>query len=190
VTLAQPSSGFALPPLVYTLCFLTRRDPADAGPADPGGVLRDGAFGRDDVLMLLRVRPPNRGLWNGVGGHIEPGENPHASVLREVQEETGYVLPAARFCGLLTWEGYEVPRGGLYIFTAPAPPGEPHPTPEGTLAWKPRRFVLTSDEVVSNIHRFGSPVLDGAAPQVYHFAYRRGQILRHEIYPLPPGFHV
>lgn len=149
---------FDLPPLVYNLCFLTRRD---------------------QVLMLLRNKPPNRGLWNGVGGHIEAGENALQSVLREVAEETGYALPSARFCGLLTWEGYEIPAAGLrsippgsagsrstplysaglYIFTAAAPDSEPHLTPEGTLAWKPRRWIFTSDEVVSNIHYFGPPAL-------------------------------
>ena len=168
-----------LPPLIYNLCFLTRGD---------------------QVLMLLRNKPPNRGLWNGVGGHIEPGESPLDSVLREVAEETGYRLPTARFCGLLTWEDFEIPtRGsphapllaaGLYIFTAPAPEGEPHPTVEGKLAWKDRAYIFSSPEVVSNIHRFGPRVLDGAPPQVYHFAYRTGEILRHEVYPLPEGFHI
>jgi 8-oxo-dGTP diphosphatase len=188
-----------LPPLVYTLCFLTRGD---------------------EVLMLLRNKPPNRGLWNGVGGHIEPGEKPLQSVLREVAEETGYVLPTARFCGLLTWEGYEIPSGGsirvplysagLYIFTAAVPQettagccvipqettagccatpeGEPRTTPEGALAWKPKRWVFTSDDVVSNIHYFGPRVLDGATPQIYHFAYRDGLIQSHTVYPLPEGF--
>jgi len=159
----------ALPPLVYTLCFLTHGD---------------------DVLMLLRVKPPNRGLWNGVGGKIDPGEDPTSSVLREVQEETGYVLPAARFCGLLTWGGYEVPRGGLYIFTAPAPAGEPHPTPEGLLAWKPRRFVFTSGEVVSNIHHFGPLVLDGAAPPNLPFCLPRRPDPAPRNPSPAPGFHV
>jgi len=200
---------FELPPLIYNLCFLTRRD---------------------QVLMLLRNKPPNRGLWNGVGGHIEPGEDPLDSVLREVREETGYVLASARFCGLLTWEGYEIPAAGLYIYTAPAPDGvspvgeggvspvgeggvspvgeggvspvgeggKPHPaqdggagqTLEGTLAWKPLRWIFTSDEVPSNIHYFGPLALGGAAPQVYHFVYRAGLIQRHEVRPLPPGFNL
>ena len=42
--------------------------------------------------MLHRRRPPNQGLWNGVGGRIEAGEPPLAACLREVQEETGYRL--------------------------------------------------------------------------------------------------
>jgi 8-oxo-dGTP pyrophosphatase MutT (NUDIX family) len=57
------------PSLLFTVCFLTRGE---------------------QVLLLHRSSPPNRGLWNGVGGHIEPGERPLASALREVREETGY----------------------------------------------------------------------------------------------------
>lgn len=43
----------------------------------------------DEVLMLLRNRPPNAGLWNGLGGKISPGETPLDCVRREVLEEAG-----------------------------------------------------------------------------------------------------
>ncbi|MCC7358209.1 MAG: 8-oxo-dGTP diphosphatase [Anaerolineales bacterium] len=155
-----------LPPLTYTLCFLTRAD---------------------DVLLLHRRHPPNRGLWNGVGGRLEPGEAPLAGVLREVREETGYVLPFARFRGVLTWEGYEVPPGGLYLFTAEAPasPGDPRPCDEGDLAWHPRAWVLTAPEVVSNLHRFGAAVLGTEKPAWHHCRYQAGQLTTHEQRPLP-----
>jgi 8-oxo-dGTP diphosphatase len=150
--------------LPYTLCFLTRGE---------------------QVLMLYRRNPPNQGLWNGVGGRIEPGELPLACILREVREETGFQLATAHFAGLLTWSGYEIQDGGLYIFTASAPDGEPVGNDEGTLAWKPMQWIFSSAEVVSNIHIFGPAVLSGAPAQVYNFEYRDGQILSHEIKPLP-----
>ena len=150
----------------YTLCFLTHEE---------------------TVLMLHRRYPPNQGLWNGVGGHIEGRETPTASCLREIHEETGYALQTIRFAGLLTWCGFEISEGGLYLFTAsaPTPDFKPSgegtlawkpfhasvPSPEGTLAWKPFHFVFTSPEVVSNIHIFGPQILNGAPPQVYHFEY-------------------
>jgi 8-oxo-dGTP diphosphatase len=152
--------------LKYTLCFLTRGD---------------------EVLMLHRRNPPNQYRWNGVGGKIHPGETPLAACLREVEEETGYVLAGARFAGLLTWSGFEVSDGGLYLFVAEAPPGEPRATPEGELQWKPRLWVFSAPEVVSNIPRFAPLILDGAPPQVYHFDYASGEIVSVHIEPLPEG---
>jgi 8-oxo-dGTP diphosphatase len=140
----------------YTLCFLTR--------------------GRE-VLLLHRRRPPNQGLWNGVGGHIEPGEAPLAACLREVLEETGYRLPTARCAGLLTWDGFETPPGGLYIYAAEAPAEEPGPCGEGERRWHPWNWMLTSPQVVSNIHHFGPEVLAGAPPRWHHFVYERGEIV-------------
>ena len=61
--------------LTHTLCFLTRAD---------------------QVLMLHRRKPPNQGLWNGVGGKIEAGETPLEGCLREVLEETGLYRRAGR----------------------------------------------------------------------------------------------
>lgn len=135
--------------------------------------------------MLYRLKPPNQGLWNGVGGHLEPGETPRAGALREVYEETGFLLPSISFSGVLTWDGFETPPGGLFIFTAPAPEGEPKQCSEGDLAWKHREWVFTAPEVVSNIHVFGPLALDGTQPQEYYFSYRDGMIARYEIRSLP-----
>lgn len=151
----------------YTLCFLTRGE---------------------QVLMLHRRKPPNQGLWNGVGGKLQPGEAPLAACLREVHEETGYALPTAHFAGVLTWRGFEVPEGGLYLFTAVAPAGEPAPCPEGELRWQPQAWVLSAPTVVSNIHHFGPFVFAGAAPQIYHFEYVAGQIVDYQLYAWPTTF--
>lgn len=152
----------------YTLIFLTRGD---------------------EVLMLHRRNPPNQGFWNGVGGRLEPGESPLAGALREVFEETGYRIENARFAGVLTWDGHAEPAGGVYIFTAEVPPGEPeaHPDDEGILAWKSRAWVVSAPEVVENIHLFGPPVLEGAPAQEFHFEYEEGdRIVSYDFRPLPP----
>ena len=144
--------------------------------------------------MLHRRYPPNQGLWNGVGGRIEPGETPLAACLREVEEETGCRLNTANFRGLLTWTGFEIKNGGLVLFTAALPTPEtdalfhldqPIPfdfaCPEGELVLQPRQWACTDSEVVSNLHICLPYILDNAPPQEYHFDYYAGKILRYEI---------
>jgi len=147
----------------YTLCFLTRGDA---------------------VLMLRRRRPPNQGLWNGVGGKIEAGETPLAACVREVREETGFQLDTARFAALVSWTGFEAPDGELCVFIAQAPEGEPAPCDEGELAWQRRDWVLACPQVVSNIHRFGPEVFAGLPPRRHRFTYRDGVIVGYEALPL------
>ncbi|MBI9051735.1 MAG: 8-oxo-dGTP diphosphatase [Anaerolineaceae bacterium] len=162
--ITDPSYHFDSYPLIYSLCFLYREN---------------------DILMLLRKKPPNAGLWNGVGGHIEQGESAHSGCLREVQEETGYCLNKLKFRGVLTWQSYEVPDGGLYIFSARAPEYEPIQTEEGTLTWKKRDWVFSSDEVVKNIHYFGPYVFEDHLPCIHHFSYEQGEIQSYQRFQLP-----
>ena len=44
---------------------------------------------RDRVLMCLRRKAPYKGLFNLVGGKIEPGESSPDAAYRELREETG-----------------------------------------------------------------------------------------------------
>ena len=143
----------------------------------------------DDVLMLHRRYPPNQGLWNGVGGHIEPGESPRHAMIREIAEETGYQIDHPQFAGLLSWEGYEVPPGALTIFTARVPHKNFINNHEGELAWKPRDWVCTSPEVVDNILVFLPLVFADDQPQHYHFIYQDGKRIEDIITPLPEGFN-
>ncbi|RPJ49222.1 MAG: 8-oxo-dGTP diphosphatase [Chloroflexi bacterium] len=178
-----------LPTMRYTLCFLTRDCPGNDGVAQPAG----------EVLMLHRKFPPNQGLWNGVGGRLEPGESPRDCILREVREETGYEITDVDFRGVLTWDGFETPPGGLYIFTAGVLENEGRQDswecPEGRLEWKPREWVFSSPEVVSNIPVFGPLVMGGAAGtgiplRRYHFSYRDGKIVQYKVIPLSIGWNV
>ena len=143
-----------------------------------------------DVLMLHRKFPPNQGLWNGVGGHILPGETPREAVIREVAEETGYAISDPNFGGLLTWEGFEIPPGGIAIFTARVPHRSFQSNHEGDLAWQDRDFACGSPEVVDNIHIFLPHILSGDAPRHFHFVYRDGQRIQDQIADLPEAFSL
>ncbi len=143
-----------------------------------------------EVLMLHRRYPPNQGLWNGVGGHIEPGETPRQAVIREVAEETGYQIDNPLFAGLLSWEGFETPPGAIAIFTAEVLHKNFVNNHEGQLAWKPRDWVCTSPKVVDNIHVFLPPILAGEPPQHYHFRYHDGQRVDSFVASLSTDFDV
>lgn len=90
----------------------------------------------DQVLLLHRRHSPNAGMWNGIGGKLEPGEDPFTACIREVKEETGFTITAPRLRGLLV---ITVKATGniwiIYVFTAPAPEGPLVPSPEGDLHW-------------------------------------------------------
>lgn len=43
----------------------------------------------DKILMCLRKKDPYKGLFNLVGGKVEPGESGPDSAYRELEEETG-----------------------------------------------------------------------------------------------------
>ena len=155
--------------LKFTLCFLSRGS---------------------NVLMLHRKRPPNQGLWNGIGGRLETGETPKQGMLREIREESGFMIEHVQFEGLVTWEGFEIPAGGLYLFSAQAPQGEPCGNDEGELQWKPMDWVVSSREVVSNIHAFGPYVFRGENPREHHFVYQNGQIVSYVQKDLPQNLPV
>ncbi|HCU58344.1 MAG TPA: hypothetical protein DF984_09030 [Anaerolineaceae bacterium] len=144
----------------------------------------------DDVLMLHRRFPPNQGLWNGVGGHIEPGETAPEAVIREVAEETGYRIESADFVGLMTWDGFEIPPGAIVMFTVQVPHREFVTNHEGDLAWKPREWACTAPEVVDNIHIFLPMILAGEGPLHFHFSYRNGKRVRDVIEPIPVDFDL
>jgi 8-oxo-dGTP diphosphatase len=93
----------------------------------------------DDQILLLKLAD-ERGVWggkyNGVGGHIERGENPTSAVRREILEETGTTPESLELCGVVMIDTQTVPGIGLYVYV-----GEieflmsPNPMEEGTLHW-------------------------------------------------------
>ena len=55
------------------------------------------------VLVQERLPKPTN-PWSGLtfpGGHVEPGETVVASVIREVQEETGLTVSNLQNCGYI-----------------------------------------------------------------------------------------
>lgn len=42
-----------------------------------------------ELLLVRRAQPPRAGLWDTIGGFVDPGETAEACVRREVHEEIG-----------------------------------------------------------------------------------------------------
>jgi 8-oxo-dGTP diphosphatase len=140
----------------------------------------------DKILLLHRNRPPNQGLWNGVGGKIKEGESIEESVRREVLEETGLDIHDAldiRATGIVSWTGARDPNNenrGMYAFVVEFPETVASPgsrvTDEGTLAWKLIVWLLdhTNTAVVENIPYFLPRMLTTCSPAEYRCVYKSG----------------
>jgi 8-oxo-dGTP diphosphatase len=93
--------------------------------------LRDG-----DAFLLLRGSSNKRiwpGRYNGVGGHIDRGEDVLKAAARELREETG--LEASLWlCGTVVVDSGTVGIG-LFVFSGAAAGGELRESSEGQPEW-------------------------------------------------------
>lgn len=96
----------------------------------------------ENRVLLLRGAAHKRlwaGLYNGVGGHVERGEDVLSSARRELLEETGYTAPRLWLAGVVTIDA--APDLGVCVFVlrgaAARPDDAPRPSREGLLEWVP-----------------------------------------------------
>ena len=127
--------------------------------------------GRDEVL-LLRGAPTKR-IWadkyNGIGGHVERGEDILTSVRREVREETGLAVENIALRGVIHVDAGEAVGILVLVFSAEYTSGDPVPSPEGTLEWV-GRDRLVSLPLVEDLPAIMPRILDAAPHEPLFFA--------------------
>ena len=131
---------------------------------------------RERVLMVPRTyrrTDENLGKYNGVGGHLERGEDVGACMTREILEETGLRVRAMELRGTVVWEDFGPKKEDWlgFVFLVTAFDGEPFAdNEEGTLSWQPLD-ALGSLPMWKGDRLFLPMVFDGD-PRPFH-AYMR-----------------
>jgi 8-oxo-dGTP diphosphatase len=91
---------------------------------------------RGDSYLLLKGSPTKR-LWankyNGLGGHVERGEDILSAAERELLEETD-LSAELWLCGTVIVDAGQIGIG-LYVFSGECLDGEPTPSEEGAAEW-------------------------------------------------------
>jgi 8-oxo-dGTP diphosphatase len=91
-------------------------------------------------VLMLRL-PQDAGAWegklNGIGGHIEQGEDPLTSARREILEETHAEVRDLTLCGVVTVDTESAPGIGLYVFMGEIGDIDLQPSAAGSPAWIP-----------------------------------------------------
>ena len=146
----------------YTLCFIENGD---------------------SYLMLNRIKAPNMGLWNGVGGKLDPNEDKFSGIKREIHEETGLEIDTVNYHGEVYWYSGDF-IGGMYVFTAKFPTDVSFQVPredsEGLLAFKTKEWLFHKENrgVISNIPVFLEKMVNSKEPLRFDFYYDENENIK------------
>ncbi len=93
---------------------------------------------RGDEVLLIKGSPHKR-LWanryNGIGGHVERGEDLLSAARRELKEETGLAVEQLWLCGTVMVDASDATGIGIFVFRGEYESGEVLPSEEGALEW-------------------------------------------------------
>lgn len=97
-------------------------------------------FDEHDRVLLIKGSKTKRlwaGLYNGIGGHIERGEDIQEAAIRELWEETGITDVGLCFCGQIMVDVSEDTGVAIFLFRGQYGGDDFKPSAEGQLAWVP-----------------------------------------------------
>jgi 8-oxo-dGTP diphosphatase len=95
---------------------------------------------RGEEVLLLKGAPTKRiwaNLYNGIGGHIERGEDVLSAGRRELQEEAGLSITDLWLCGVVTVDTGQSPGIGIFILRGSSSESDLKASNEGVPEWVP-----------------------------------------------------
>ncbi|KAI4309818.1 8-oxo-dGTP diphosphatase [Lactobacillus intestinalis] len=97
---------------------------------------------RDHQILVLNRNDP---VWPGLtfpGGHVEPHESFHDSVIREVKEETGLTIFSPKLVGVKQFYDQNQERYIVFFYVTNKFTGQVKESNEGTLSWMTKEELL------------------------------------------------
>ena len=121
------------------------------------------------VLVQERLPKPSN-PWSGLtfpGGHVEPGETVVASVIREVQEETGLTVSNLQNCGYIQWYNpIKQSQYFVFLFKTSTFSGELTGSVEGNVKWMTLEEMLAGN-LAPNMTKYLAVFQNETIPQAY-----------------------
>lgn len=92
-------------------------------------------YNEDSILVQEKVGTKYKGGLVFPGGHVEEGESLHASMIREIKEETGLTISHPKLCGVKDWIQADGTRYMVLLYKTDQYEGELKASEEGRVFW-------------------------------------------------------
>ena len=141
----------------------------------------------EKILTLCKQKRDSFGFGklNGIGGHIEQGEEPFESAKREIMEEANIQIKNLNLAAILFIDIGDCPGVEVFVFKAEYLSGETRDSEEGHLEWMTRAEILEQPSTVKDLI-FLIDLTDRhipkSTPRIVKYSYDKNEELRIDIY--------